>query len=221
MCKRRFFCAAAVLVLFAVLAPGAVRAGPITYHVSVDTSSINGQSGFLDLQFNPGGNTAKLATATVTNFTPAGNLQPLDPNNVQGDVTGSLPGPLALTNDTFNDYFQGFTFGTSIAFDLTLSGPALDSPGGNFGSSFALSLYDSTGTLPLLTNAVNGSVLTTNLNANGTTTAIPSPNAGGGPPVAAATPATSAVPEPSSLLLLSMGSLSLLGYGFSRKRRHP
>lgn len=30
-------------------------AGPIGFQVTIDTSTIAGQSGFLDLQFNPGG----------------------------------------------------------------------------------------------------------------------------------------------------------------------
>jgi hypothetical protein len=118
-----------------------------------------------------------------------------------GDATGSLPGTLILDNGTaYNDAFQGFTFGNSFKFLLTLSGQAIDNPGGTFGSSFALSLYDATGTTPLLTTDPNGSVLTVNLNASGSTSVETFPQSStNSMPVAVA---TSAVPEPSSLILL-------------------
>jgi hypothetical protein len=143
MRKQRSWSTAVALtfLLFGSL-PGAARATPLTYHVEVNTASLSGQSGNLDLQFNPGGDTAPAATATITNFqSPDGKLAPSI--ELTGNANGSLSGTLTLINSPmYNDAYQGFTFGTAFSFDVTLSGAALDSPGATFGSSFALSLYD-------------------------------------------------------------------------------
>lgn len=104
-----------------------------------NTSVLVGQSGYLDCHFNPGGLGAQTTTAAVTAFTPAGNLLPSAPlNSVSGDVTGSPATTLVLKNDmAFNDFFEDFSYGSIIGFDLTLSGPAVGSRGGTVGSSFA------------------------------------------------------------------------------------
>jgi len=190
------------LLLLGTFGPGSARAGLMTYQVSVNTAAISGQNGNLDVQFNPGGRSAESATATVTNFQTVGGIL-ASSVILTGDATGSLPGTLTLDNGTaYNDVFQGFTYGNSFSFLLTLSGQALDSPGGTFGSSFALSLYDAAGVTPLLTTDPNGSVLTVNLNASGTTLAETFPQSPtNSTPVAVATPA-SAVPEPSTMVLL-------------------
>ncbi|HTU90200.1 MAG TPA: NF038129 family PEP-CTERM protein [Gemmataceae bacterium] len=164
-----------LLALLGLFSSGRTQAGPITYQVSVDTSQLSGQSGYLDFEFNPGGLGAAAATATVTSFSPAANLNPNDPNNsISGDVSGSLTGTLIFDNGTaYNDYFESFAYGNSIQFDVMLSGPALNSSGAspnvNFGSSFAFSLYASDTVTPLLTTDPNGSVLTINVNADATT----------------------------------------------------
>ena len=92
---------------------------------------------------------------------------------------------------------------------MTLSGPALDSPGGSSGSSFALSLYDADGRTPLLTTDPNGSVLTVNLNVSGTTSVLTFPQSSTNSTPAAS---VSSVPEPSSLVLFGLGVLGLLAY---------
>ena len=203
-------------LLLGVLVPGSVRAGFITYHVNVDTSSLSGQAGNLDFQFNPGDATAESATATVTNFQSVGGIL-ASSNTLSGDASGLLPGTLTLVNDTpFNDVFQGFTFGSSLGYDLTLTGMALDNPGGTFGSSFAFSLFDAAGVTPLLTTDPNGSVLTVNVNTNGTTSVETFPQSPtNSAPAASAIPAASATPEPSSMVLL----LSALPAGFAVLRR--
>jgi hypothetical protein len=197
-----------LVVSLLAFCPEPARAGFITYNVSIDASTLNGQSGYLDFEFNPGGAGAGSATAAVADFSPGGNLLPSAPlNSVSGDVTGSLPGTLTLGNSTaFNDYFEGFTYDTTISFDVTLSGPAVGGPGGTVGSSFAFSLYDSTGTMPLLTTDRNGSVATLDLNPDGSTTGLTFPATPGGSPAATVTPlAPPAVPEPSTLSLALLG----------------
>jgi hypothetical protein len=181
----------------------AARAEFVTYHVDVNTSALSGQSGSLDFQLNPGAGSAQAATATVTQFLSAGG-SPAPSASLSGDATGLLPGTLTLGNSTaFNDVFQGFTFGSGFSFDLSLSGAALDHPGGTFGSSFALSLYNAAGDTPLLTTDPNGSVLTVNLSAAGATSVQTfSQSLTSSTPAAHVGPVTN-LPEPSSLLLLA------------------
>lgn len=215
----------AIFLVFALLGgliPSPAHAGLVTYDVKVDTSSIGGSYGYLDFQFNPGGSGASLASATITDFSPQGNLNPNDTtnNSSSGDVTGSLtgsPSPLTLTNDTaFNDFFEGFTFGNNIQFDVTLSGPAIGSSGGTIGSSFGFSLYASDTVTPLLTTDSNGTVATIDVNADGSTSAYTFPATAGGSSVAN----VSAVPEPSSLVLvLTALPASLLGLAGAWRRR--
>ena len=190
----------AVLCLFIACASKPAHAGLVTYMVSVDTSAISGQNGNLDFQFNPGGSNAEGATVTVSSFQSIGGILS-QPAVLTGDAAGSLPAALTLNNGTaYNDVFQGFAYGNSLQFNLTLSGQALDMPGGAFGSSFALSLYDAAGITPLLTTDPNGSVLTVNLAANAMTSAQTFPQSPtNDTPVAVA---INAVPEPSSMLLV-------------------
>jgi len=213
----------ATLCLGLWLGVAPARAEFVTYHVDVNTTAISNQpGGYLDFQLNPSDSTALSATAAVTNFRATGGT--LAPTiSLEGGATGLLPGKLTLGNSTaFNDAFQGFTFGSRFSFDLTLSGLALDQPGGTSGSSFALSLYQSDGNTPLLTTDPNGSVLTINLNADGvpsvqTFAQSPTDNT----PVATAS-LVGNLPEPSSLLLLAAalpGWLIAVRYGRQRARQ--
>jgi hypothetical protein len=199
--KRLVVCAiTTVLLLLGDLGARSANAD-LTFTVSVDTSPLSGQSGYLDLQFNPGDSSAEFATATVTLFQTSGGIL-AQPAALTGDAAGSLPGALTLDNGTvYNDIFQGFTFGSSFGLTLTLSGPAIDNPGGTAGSAFALSLYASDGVTPLLTTDPNGSVATVFLNPNGTASAETFARSQTESTPAAIVTAVNAVPEPSTLTL--------------------
>jgi hypothetical protein len=181
---------------------GAIRASPITYQVTIDTSAISGMSGFLDFDFAPGPG-AQTAFVAITGWSPLGSLTGTP--QVNGGVTGALLGTLMIDNSTqFNDYFQGFQYGSSIHFQLLLGGPALLSPNGTSpsGSTFAFGLWDSTGTVPLLTTDPNGNTFTVDVNLDGTTTVTTFPSdALGGSPIAN----VQATPEPSGLSLVALG----------------
>lgn len=219
MIKRHLvFVAALVLLQLGVLGPASADADLI-FQVAVDTSSLSGQSGFLDFQFNPGDGSAETATATVTLFQTIGGVL-AQPASLTGDAAGSLPGSLTLDNGTvYNDVFQGFTFGDSFSFTLTLSGPAIDNPGGTAGSAFASSLYAADGFTPLLTTDPNGSVATINLSANGTASAETFPQSPTNNTPAASVNAVSSVPEPSTLSMVLLASCIQAGLIFLRRAR--
>jgi hypothetical protein len=150
-----------------------VSAAPITYDVTVDTSSISGAAGSLDFNFNPGPLVTQAASLQILNFTSNGTLA--GSPTLTGDTTGALPATLTLDNGTvFNDYFEGFTFGTTISFKVSLSGPALSAPDGisTSGTTFAFSMFsDAAGTVPTLTSdTTNGFAFTVDVNLDGTTT---------------------------------------------------
>jgi hypothetical protein len=190
-------------VLFTVLLsclPWAASAGPITYAVTVDTSSIFGTAGSLDFNFNPGPLVTQAASLEILTFTSDGALAGGCPCGT-GDVSGQLPATLTFDNGTgFNDYFDDFTFGTTISFDVSLYGPALSAPDGTStsGSTFTFSLFsDAAGTIPVLTtDTTDGFAFTVDVNLEGTTTVSNFSSQ------TSVQPASSAVPEPNSLILM-------------------
>jgi hypothetical protein len=193
-------------------------AASVVYNVTVDTSSVSGQTGFLDFQFNPGNVTTQAATAQILNFS-GGTIGP--PPSINGNVTGNLPNTVTMVNSTaLNEDFQGFTYGSTFSFTLVLSGPAIDSPNGtaNAGSTFGLGLYDA-GQNPILTNqgAVSGFAGEVDINLNGTTTVTTFPrNSAGGPSVVTIAQALASIPTLNgpglvglALLLLAAAALVL------------
>lgn len=178
-------------------------ASPVTYDVTVDTSSISGTAGSLDFNFNPGPLVTQSASLQILSFASNGTLA--SSPTLTGDVAGTLPPTLTFDNGTgFNDYFEGFTFGTTLSFNVSLYGPALSAPDGvsTSGSTFAFSMFsDSAGTIPTLTSdTTNGFAFTVNVNLDGSTSVTNSSvqatvvQAGGG----------TATPEPGTLPLIAM-----------------
>lgn len=206
----RHFRAAVAIVFVGLVLCGVASASAVSYHFTVNTTSISGQPGWLDFQFNPGTLGSQAATATVSNF--SGATLDTGTEQLTGNVTGTLPGPLAFDNGTpYNDYFQSLTFGNSLTFDLHLAGPALTAPDGSSlsGSLLALSLFDSSVSNALLTNSPDGDLLRVDVNLDGTTALTTYDADGNG------TPSAVHVPEPAGLGLLATGALALLAF---RKR---
>ena len=192
----------------AYLFASSAQAG-VQYQVTVNTTSINATTGFLDFQFNPGNVTSQSATAVLSNFSGgvAGAV-----NSVSGNVTGSLPGTVTLVNSTpFQELFQTFTFGNSFSFLLDLSGAAITAPNGTStaGSTFGLGLYDS-GQNPILTSqgAGTGFAGQVQINLNGTTTPTGFLQSTGAPSVVSFVRVV--VPEPGAMGLVGLGLITLL-----------
>ena len=143
-----------------------------TYKVTVNTASLNGSVGFLDLQFNPVNATSQPATATITSF--AGGAVSAAQTSVHRHVTGTVLGAVTMLNlEPFQELYQRITYRNSFSFLLTLSGDAIDSPSGQAtaGSTFGISLYNAN-QRPTLTNqgAATGFAGQVEINLDGTTT---------------------------------------------------
>jgi hypothetical protein len=181
--------------------------------VSINTSSISGAAGSLDFNFNPGPLVTQSASLQILGFASDGSLVNCAAN-VQGfcptgDVSGQLPATLTFDNGAgFNDYFDDFTFGTTIFFDVSLYGPALSMPDGvsTSGSTFAFSMFsDALGTIPALTTDVtDGFAFTVDVKLDGSTTVS---NFSSQTDVGLV---TRGVPEPNSLALVGT-AIALLG----------
>ena len=198
-----------LLALFLFLA-SAASANEITYYAKIDTSLIANSPGYIEFQFDQGNASSQPATASVYSFAFDGSYSASP--QITNDVTGTLPADLTFDNGTtYDDYFQGITFGDSIFFTLHLYGPALESPNGtaSAGSTFAFSMWDSSGTTSVLSDSGDGSNFTVAVNLDGTTTLDTSHSEG---------TADIQTPEPVSLLL---AGAPLLVFALRRRRRRP
>ena len=170
MTFRFLLCGAALVVAYPVLGSSP---GPVTYLVTVNTSTVNGTTGSFDLNFNPGPLMTQSALLDFNGYSGNGTL--VGTPTRTGDATGALPALVSFDNGTaFNDYFQQFQYGSTLSFTLTLFGPALSSPDGvsTSGTSLAFSMFSNTaGTTPILTSdTTDGFAFIINVNLDGTTT---------------------------------------------------
>jgi len=166
----------------------------------------------LDFNFNPGPLVTQAASLQILSFSSDGTLG--GSPTLTGEVSGALPASLTFNNGTgFNDYFEGFKFGSILTFDVRLFGPALIAPDGvsSSGSTFAFSMFSNpAGTVPALTtDTTDGFAYIIAVNLDGSTTVNNfSTQSNVVPPM-------SAVPELSSGMLLgttiAFGMLWLLG----------
>jgi PEP-CTERM motif len=156
------------------------------------------------------------ASLQILGFTSNGTLA--GSPTLTGDVSGALPATLTFDNGTgFNDYFEGFTFGSTLSFDVSLFGQALSAPDliSTSGSTFAFSMFsDAAGTVPALTtNTTDGFAFTVDVNLDGTTTVTNFSTQ------TSVVPATSGVPEPGTLTLIALGGVAFAGFARGQRLR--
>jgi hypothetical protein len=186
----------AVAGAVALLAVQAANASAI-YQIYVNTTEIQGTTGYIDFQFNPGfPPISDPAYALVDNFDSDGTLT--TPASDIGDVSGAFPGSVQINNtDQTNDHAEGFIFGSFFDVFVDLEIPSI-SGNASSGSSFFLSVLDS-GFNPLITS---GSLVEIDLDTLGNPTVTNnSPNSEATVTVA---------PEPASLMLLAIGLTGII-----------
>jgi hypothetical protein len=184
------------------------------YEVRVNTSPlISHPAGpfYLDFQLNDGAGIGNADnTAWLSNFTFGGGSA-VGSATAFGGVTGNLTSGITLRDTTaFNEFFQGFTAGSWLSFDLILT-TKVDTPTPDL---FSFAILDSTlSNLPTLAPFTDSflSIDITGRNALADTFAgngAIAPTAGGSP-IALPAPTFVAVPEPSAYALF--GAIMLLG----------
>jgi hypothetical protein len=197
------------LLALALGACASLASAASTFHVELDTSSF-ASTGWIDMQFNPGGASSPLAQVSLSCFSGFGDSSTAQ---LVGNAGGSLAGGYTFVNDDaggVNGLFHAVDFGGKIGFDVTFSGAA--DPGAGFGSAFYVALYnqaqdallgtnDPTGALVLLNWTPAGAVVPTMLNNT----------------IGTSVSAVSAVPEAETWLMLGAG-LALVG-GVARRRQ--
>lgn len=192
-------------IALGLLLSTAASQAALTYHVSIDTTSLTATSApySLDFQLNSG-DTLGNNTATISNFV---GLGALGSANTFGGVTGDLSSAVVLADtDAFNEFFQSFTAGSLIEFDLTLS-QNVDS--GATPDSFSVAILDS-GLANVTTDGLGNSLVQFDINSSSNTL---SANVGNGTGSFSGL-TTTVVPEPSSALLGAAGAL----LAFRRRR---
>ncbi len=202
------------------------RAGSVCYLVTADTTGLSGALGFLDVQLSASTVLASpTVTATITDVSTDGTLGSVAFNNA---ATGSFSNtPLSIDNvanaNTFpSELQQNFTYGTTLSFEVTLSGSEIN-PTSNqpfTGTIFTFTMQDANG------NGLSQGPLTGEAVALYVNPTPPLSNvmlntygpASGGYPTVTAVPC-SVVPEPSSAVLLGLGAGAVLAFGRSRRPR--
>ena len=199
-----------LFVCFHVCTPDA--RGDYIYQVYVDTSSLQGTSGVLDFQLNPQVIGVQSLTATISGFSSVNGTLGSILTPTFGQVSGQLPNNITLVNSSdINDISQYIKYGLTLQFVVSLSGNAVQNPtNGVGGSAFLFSLLDSN-LNPLLTSDPGGTLAGISVFSDGSTDVSTFPPNDSSPPLVTVTPLVS-VPEPTSMIPLGIGMVTLAGY---------
>ena len=189
-------------------------------NISVNTSSVSGTAGSVELQFNPVDSTSLAATAT--SIPQREQRHPGTIDTPIGDASGDLGSTVTIQNGQgTNDFFQNYTYGSTLSFTLAFSGTALSSPvPSTSGSTFFLTLWDSQTSV---VDSGSGSPLFVGEPDSEPAAGHPAPNGDGTETIENAGPGVSAtpsvlVPEPSTLVVGVSGGLAMLAVGLWRRR---
>lgn len=124
-------------------------AGAAVIQITVDTSSVNGASGWVVFDLIDGSDGPGTSSVAITGFTPAGGLGSTIVATV--GATGTLPTVTLNDAEFFNEYLQDITLGDSISFTFETSG-ALGAPTPDGFSFLLLARCDATPTAPTVAN---------------------------------------------------------------------
>jgi hypothetical protein len=191
--------ALATLVFAALLWASPVPVDATLLNVSVDTSALAGQSAFLAFDFIDGdaaGGGVANNTATISGFILSGGALQGDGEPI-GGVSGTLiPGPLTLTDtEFFNEFLQPVVLGGLFTFTVAVTENFVDTLM-TIPDQFSLALLDAS-FWPFPTDDPTGANLLAVAGADETATLYRLQ--------------VQAIPEPSTLTLLAVGALGLLG----------
>ncbi len=177
-----------------------------TLAVTIDTSQFGG-AGWLDFQYNPG----TLGVSPATSVTLSG-FQGFDANaavETTSQVSGSLASGYVIRNgENFNSLFHAVNFGGVLSFNVTFSGDNVNLSGAADGSDFAVYAFNAGVTTDLGNSTADDKRLVSAM-------WTPAAAAGGTGVLSyqshAAVATISAVPEPSSWLMLGIGAMLVAG----------
>jgi hypothetical protein len=181
-----------------------------TLAVSIDTR-LFGDAGWIDFQYSPG----NLGLSPATSVTLSG-FEGFDAGadvETTSQVSGSLASGYVIGNGEYsNSLLHAVDFGGVLRFNVTFSGDNTDPSGSGYGSLFAVYAYNTGFTTDLGNSAADDRRLVS---------ATWSPATGTGGTLAyqsySSVATISAVPEPSSWLMLGIGAMLVAG---AARRRH-
>jgi hypothetical protein len=200
----------ASLTFFAYL--GGTPASADTLTVTIGTASLSGTSATLAFDFIDG-------DSAVNNSISIGNFQSdatLGVPATTGDVSGTLPGPITLSDTQFfNELLVPLTLATSVSFTLDYTNVAGSPP-----DSFSLFLLDPSAVNPLVTTDLSGDALL-QIQMNGAHANVS--QAGSISPmlsISTGSLVTTPAPEPPTGALLGIGCLCIaILISYIRRRR--
>jgi hypothetical protein len=198
-----------LLVIALVMFTASSAFASLSYDVTVDTSALINQEGYLYFQYTPVNGAD--STVRLSNFKMDGSGLHANPSSQADSVTGALYAtPTIKFANTYgtNDYNHGVNeFADKFTFSLAFSAPAVGEPTGG-SSTFSLGIFrDELGETPLyntvgINYSVPGTLFTIDLNNDGTTTVQ----------TLASEATVTATPIPAAAWLLGSGLMGLAGF---------